>query len=499
MASTVQEPSAPATSRSEKKETSGVLLLPSHLFFVRTLELPPGVSAEEITSFVELSLEQMSPFALNQLYYGYYQPPGGSHVLVFAAYRKQLADIDASEEWIGAEIVLPAFASVLGSRGEEREKPLLVFLDNGIETTAIYWAAGGELPEKVVSRRHEIAEGGPSASQIREDLRKKLGGLPSTVVTNDLRNPRGRFHEKNLVFEFGPEEPGREKEKEREGAASIARPAFLTMDVRDKVFLLATRRARRQNRMIWGGVLVILAAFFILAVFEGVLFAGEKILATRAKQIEEIQPEVTRIMREEELAVRLEELNGQQLLPFEILSYLNRHRPAAIYYTRYVTDGLNSFQIEAETPKSDAIDRFKRVLENDEALERIEIRGLRLAANGRSSFTLLGSIRADRLRAFASGASREGNEPEAGSRASVDGSDSVSAGEAQAEEAPVDAAAADAGTEAEEPLVPGNGNERRVPRRGRGRAPAPDQPAAVPVLPGDAAPEGETDGGGETE
>src|SRR5690606_7100517 len=111
-------------------------------------------------------------------------------------------------------------------------------------------------------------------------------------------------------------------------------------------------------------------------VFEGVLFAGEKILATRAKQIEEIQPEVTRIMREEELAVRLEELNGQQLLPFEILSYLNRHRPAAIYYTRYVTDGLNSFQIEAETPKSDAIDRFKRVLENDEALERIEIRGL---------------------------------------------------------------------------------------------------------------------------
>ncbi|HLS28849.1 MAG TPA: hypothetical protein VK041_09380 [Opitutales bacterium] len=371
-------------------QAADVLLLPSNLFFVRSLELPAGIDSEELPSFVELTLEQISPFTLNQLYYGYYLPEESSRLLVFAAYRKQLA-VYEDEEWADAELVLPEFTSLLGL---SYKKPTIAFLESELELTAVYWNGKSLVPEKVVSRRRDSDESSDSIHAVREEIRRKLGALPEGVESVVFTNPRPRFHDKNLVFAL-------ETEKGEEEQARLLRPVFWSMDVRDKDFLLTVRRTQRQNRYIWTGVMLVFAAFLALAVFEVVLFGGNYLIDQREARLEELQPEVEHIKRQEELARRLEELGGERLLPFEMLGHLNQSRPRSIYFTRVATDGLRSFQIEALTPRSQDVDRYQRLLEQDEVLESVEVRNLRLRARDQlSSFVLVGTFKQGTLTDF---------------------------------------------------------------------------------------------------
>jgi len=74
--------------RTTSSEHPGVILLPPHLFFVRRVPLAPGGAA---AGQVELALENLSPFPVDQLYYGHVASPAGDEALVYAAHRKQFS------------------------------------------------------------------------------------------------------------------------------------------------------------------------------------------------------------------------------------------------------------------------------------------------------------------------------------------------------------------------------------------------------------------------
>lgn len=385
MGLTVKETSEPENPVLEAR-TSRLVMLPSHLFFVRALRLPAGIGADEIPSFVEVALEQISPFTLGQLYYGYFQPPESEDLLMYAAYRKQLA-VYEDEEWTEAEQVLPEFASVLGL---EREGPTLVFLQDRYEVTAVYWPEGSTVPERVLSRAAESTVDGDGESgleKVREDLRRKIGPLPGEVKTRLFeRTGDGGIREKKLVFQL--REDGAETI-----STEIPRSVYLAMDVRDKAFLVAVRKERRQNRLLWGGVLLLLAGFVAMGVLEGALYAGGKIVEKREERVLALKPEVARIMDQEELANRLEELGGERLLPFEMLGFLNQLRPNSVYFTTVVTDGLRGFRVDASTPRSQDVDRYQRLLEQAEELTRVEVLGLRTRPDGHTAFSVAGIFR----------------------------------------------------------------------------------------------------------
>ena len=67
----------------------------------------------EVGLQVELALKTPAPFPLAQLYYGYFWTPGSARALVFAAYRRRFTS-EQMADWEGLELVLPAFASLLG-------------------------------------------------------------------------------------------------------------------------------------------------------------------------------------------------------------------------------------------------------------------------------------------------------------------------------------------------------------------------------------------------
>ena len=91
-----------------------VVLLPDAHFFTRSVPVTDGATAAEAAAQVELALEAISPFPLAQLYYGWFWMPGANHAFVFASYRRRFTS-EQSGAWAGAELVLPAFAALLGA------------------------------------------------------------------------------------------------------------------------------------------------------------------------------------------------------------------------------------------------------------------------------------------------------------------------------------------------------------------------------------------------
>ena len=91
-----------------------VALLPDGLFFTRALPVAAGATSAEAAAQVELALEALSPFPIAQLFYGYFWTPGSETAFAFAAYRRRFTS-DQIAAWTGAELVLPAFAALLGA------------------------------------------------------------------------------------------------------------------------------------------------------------------------------------------------------------------------------------------------------------------------------------------------------------------------------------------------------------------------------------------------
>src|SRR5258708_10466870 len=89
-----------------------IVFLPDHLFFIRSI--PVDTSAGPIAVQIELALEGLSPFAVAQLYYGYFLPPGAKSALVFAAYRKRFTQ-EQTDAWANADCVIPAFTALLAA------------------------------------------------------------------------------------------------------------------------------------------------------------------------------------------------------------------------------------------------------------------------------------------------------------------------------------------------------------------------------------------------
>ena len=108
-----------------------VAILSDAVFFTRAVPIAPEATAAEVASQVEIALEALSPFPLAQLYHGYFWTPAATHALIFAAYRRRFT-AEQTDLWADAELVLPAFATVLGHAVTPATMPAYLSLVSGL-------------------------------------------------------------------------------------------------------------------------------------------------------------------------------------------------------------------------------------------------------------------------------------------------------------------------------------------------------------------------------
>lgn len=351
-----------------------VAFLPDAVFFSRTIPVAPGATRPEVVAQVGLALEGLSPFPLAQLYHGYYWPTGSDRALAYAAYRRRFT-VDQVSSWGGAEFVLPAFAAVLGA---EVPPGTTLILSAPDALTAVHWGQG-RVPEAVLLE--PVAPDAPPEERAaaRERLIRAAGG--STTVLDAASPPVPLGGDRDLSFQAGPV------------TSVVPADAAGALDVRDKGDLEALARARRRDLVLWRVAIGSVLACVLMGLGELALVGTGLWQKTRISRVAAQKPTVSRIMDEQELAGRIEELSTKRLLPLEMISAVSPEsalpkNPPAIQFLSATAGSLNTIQIEAQTGNAGEIAGYRSALEQAPGVDKVEIRDQR-ARDNVVTFTLI--------------------------------------------------------------------------------------------------------------
>ncbi len=339
-----------------------VLLSDAH-FFIRAVPIAGGATAADVAIQVELALEALSPFPPAQLYHGYYWVPGAQRALVFAAYRRRFT-AEQTAEWENAELVLPAFAALLG--GDFRPGTTLI-APSADGVTAIYWNAD-PVPANVVFRAIPA-----DAPELERDA--AYAALRDAV-------PPNRYIELKSAPVAEASASERELEFRAEGFVSrLPATTAATLDVRDKEALGAYRRGRARDLVLWRVFLGCVATLVLLTVGELALVGLGFTRRARALQAEKQRPAVETIMTAQSLTTRINELSTKRLLPFEMLAVVAEKKPKEVTFVRTTTNGLYGMNVEAYATAPSAVSAFQSALNGQPALASVEVRDQRTRDN----------------------------------------------------------------------------------------------------------------------
>ncbi|MDD3179900.1 MAG: hypothetical protein PHQ04_06050 [Opitutaceae bacterium] len=366
-----------------------VVLLPADRFFVRRVPLAPeGDAAVQ----VELALEGLAPFPVAQLYYGFLPAPDRASALVFAAYRRRFTT-DETGSWAEAAAVLPAFAALLAVPPKHAATILHA---NGLRLAGLAWDGKEPLPAGALAREMELSDGKDAAPVVapgpRADFAAGLAGRLGQAGKAE------RWLEGATTVAAGA----------REGSLVLTTPGaggspplvveldaaqLATLDVRDKGVLAVRARDKARDLVLWrvfaACVLGLAAAFiFELGFGLGSHGLGPLLLKTRKATVQKQAPGVQKIQTARELAQRVGELSVRRLAPFDMLDYLNRKRPATIWFGNATTEGLYKLVVSARTANTADVGNYQSSLRTlRDVVASVEVSNL-LTREGQTTFTL---------------------------------------------------------------------------------------------------------------
>jgi len=369
-----------------------VALLPDGLFFSRALPVTASATPAEAAAQVELVLEAISPFPLAQLYYGYFWTPGAETAFAFASYRRRFTT-DQAAAWAGAELVLPAFAALLGAKVEPATTVILASAEG---LTAIHWSAAAA-PSAVLFRPFP-----PPPAEETEETAAQAAGERVRLRDELIRSFEGSRHVIELDAPPVPDPARSDREvvfRSAECVSHLPVAVVAALDVRDKGDLAALRSARKRDIILWRVALGCAAAFGLLILGELALQGGKQWQKVRLAKQTAQRPLVDKIMNSQALATRIDELATKRLLPFEMIYIANEKRPPEIVFTRTYTKAgsIYTLFVDAKTNNAGQMSVYQSALEKLPSCEKVEI--LNLNTRGDTvTFTLVVTFKPDSVK-----------------------------------------------------------------------------------------------------
>ena len=320
-----------------------VLVLPAEYFFIEKVEVPTALDPAELADFAELSMEAVSPFPLDQLRWGFLSNPDGQHLVIYAALkdRLKLAGHSALETYTW---VLPDFATLHGARFPRDTE---IFLEGERYTTSIRLPSGEGLPENI----HSLSESSDPPPNTGQSIHLKL----LTVELSEESIP-------TFKFETLGEAPA-------DGLWSPLEPdeaSLWNADIRPINFKTVERSARRTTSLVTRTMGYAAIFAILLVIFEGLLFAGEFWLGTRAAKIDEQSTRVRRVEDKQSLLNKLDQVAQNELRPIAMLTAANEVRTAlgktGIEYDETIIESSNRLTIEGKANTINELNGYTKSL-----------------------------------------------------------------------------------------------------------------------------------------
>lgn len=305
-----------------------IFLVPGHCFYTHRFEIAPGMTRQEIDSFLGLSLEGAAPFPLEHMAWGFFHVPGESHALVYATTRQRLKSL-GDLELEGFYHAFPGYVSVLGGK-EERAKVRIVSQTSSV--SAVFFAAGKAVPERVVSR------------SVTADVLTDSALLRSREQLLDEVDTSGYYVEEGLWVGEGVEinAKGQPVFRHRRIGTSATAPephalevdaaTLWQLDLRDDLFATKHRKERRLAQRLWTGVQAVAAGLVLLVVLQIASFGLVRATDWIDNQLLSRYARAELITKNEQFIERLASDSAQSLDPVQMLTAVNTLRPKEIFF-----------------------------------------------------------------------------------------------------------------------------------------------------------------------
>ena len=324
-------------------------MLPGNRFFVRRLT----VEGEDVPGQVNLALEAISPFPLEQMLVGFVTSADGKQVLAYAAHRRRFT-AEESFAWPEDCQVVPEFLALCAHRPTT---DALIVHRGDERLTALAWKAGDELPLAIVVA--ELADA-DEASIAREAAAR--ADMPADVAVENVTGAlSGSIVEGDLVLK-----------REGNGTFTIPKKGLDDSDIRDSDFLAERRKKERLNLILWNAARLGAAVIVVSLILD---LAG-MVVGMRSSSLEAAnearRPVVEDIEASQAITSRILELGVKRLLPIEMLALVNEKRPATVEFTNIQcelkkakdsTIAKPMMTVDAKTPNAGDISDFLKAVQ----------------------------------------------------------------------------------------------------------------------------------------
>lgn len=372
--------------------------VPGNWFVNRSFPLPDGLKGGDLQEYAELIVEELSPFNVKQLHWGYTCSRETGRMFVYAAFDQKLRV--SMKETDSADYVFPDFAQTFGLTFD---RPTLIFLLHEDRLSGALFPAEDPAPQSVVGIHLESGE--PDHEdlveaktriiwRIRQQLALKKEPTASDPVSDFrevdirdavyVRNRNAGDDQNPSAIELIP------RDEEAGASRKVSLPSSSRLwqrDIRKSEAKELLMKKQKWTLYLWRGSVAAVLLFLLLGILEGGLAGLKKWHAKELEVASELKPMAEVVERKGDMLAKINQITTSQLLPFEMLDAINRVRPANIYFTRFIAESSNALQIEAISANSGEVEGFEESLEELGFLSGIEISNLR-DANNRSTFRL---------------------------------------------------------------------------------------------------------------
>lgn len=340
-------------------------LAPGHWFFCRRIAIPEDLEKGEEEGFALLELENLSPFPLDHLHFGYCLDGLRRHAFVFAAYKRRFEGVDVGG-WRRIDAALPDFIAALH---EDLAGPKPLILVTGKALVALRYDGESSLPADFFARARETGE---ESSAIEEEIATFRGEVEKRFDARALRigfaNTESKWVGSTAWFGVvaADETPM--------ARASFTRAELWKADLRDPEMVEQAKRDERQNALLWKGVGALAAIVSLLLLGEafwglsaGYLAMVERRNESRAARVESV--ETLRVTTNELLSFR-----ESNLAPFRMIEALLPLQDwPNIIYRKFETSGPEVLVIDARSSNQNQVTEFKKRLERFGKIQSVDL------------------------------------------------------------------------------------------------------------------------------
>lgn len=321
-------------------------MVPGDAFFVRKVELPEGLSSEELDAFIQLDLEGSSPFPMEALAWGYMQADNSPHAFAYATPKVRLKKLEFS----GMESYYQIFPGFVSLFGQTVDKPTIRFISQTGALSAIFLQPGQSVPEIIHSRR---LTGDLLTDEFQLEARDAMANsIESTgyAVEDGLWLGEGVEIKNDGSIRFRHRHVGSpQSEQQVTHDLKVSSSSLWALDLRDASFAGSERQIRQRSSLIWKGLKAAGWIALLILVTQVASFGLKGFNILLEGKIGKLEPHAVRVENKLTLAARLTQSTEEDVKPFNLMEVINPLRPDSIFFEKVRSKAFNQLEVEGKS------------------------------------------------------------------------------------------------------------------------------------------------------